>query len=114
MSLAELGEEPKSHGVSMFHQLHCVGMLRDALIGGGGGGGEHHHSGRAKTSRRGLEVPEHEFLESEASAMSPEEHLEHCLDYITQVSASQVQRHMAQKSRESTNLLILSGDHVCG
>jgi hypothetical protein len=68
-------EEAVSYGVSMFHQLHCVEMLRAVLRGKG-----HQHGVKG---RRGLQAPPHQLEEGE---MSAEEHLEHCLDYITQVN----------------------------
>ena len=61
------------YGVSMFHQLHCVMMLRDRLIGGGGHKMHHH----ARDSNAGNQ--------SEDQPGTEEDHLVHCLDYIAQV-----------------------------
>ena len=61
------------YGVSMFHQLHCVMMLREKLIGGGGHKMNHH--------ARESTVESH----SEDQPSTEEDHLGHCLDYIAQV-----------------------------
>ncbi|KAE8356753.1 hypothetical protein BDV28DRAFT_144874 [Aspergillus coremiiformis] len=60
---------PIGYGISMLHQAHCVDMLRAALFGG-----PHEHTlhFRRDTPR--------------AVDSLDDEHLEHCLDYIAQVS----------------------------
>lgn len=57
------------YGISMLHQSHCVDMLRAALFGG-----EHDHTLHFK--RDGLR---------DGDSLD-DGHLEHCLDYISQVS----------------------------
>ena len=60
-------------GVSMFHQLHCVMMLRDRLVGDGGH--QMHHHARDDNAES----------QSEDQPGTAEDHLVHCLDYIAQV-----------------------------
>jgi hypothetical protein len=57
------------HGVSMFHALHCLSMIRDAVKGPKSGAGAHSHG-----SKRGI----HEGKSEE------EMHLGHCLSYVAQ------------------------------
>jgi len=57
-------EKPLAYGISMFHQLHCIEMLRDALQG------KPHAHGHHSSQKRQID---------------PEEHVAHCLDYISQV-----------------------------
>lgn len=59
-------EKPLPYGISMFHQLHCVEMLRNALQGNIHG----HHPSHSRPRERGIDH---------------EEHIAHCLEYIAQV-----------------------------
>jgi len=61
------------YGVSMYHQLHCLKMLRDKIEGKGSG---HEHHGSHGHERRVID-----------DQVTPD-HLIHCLDYISQVSSS--------------------------
>ncbi|KAK4240932.1 hypothetical protein C8A03DRAFT_30899 [Achaetomium macrosporum] len=102
--IAEQDGPPRSYGVSMFHALHCLEMIRGAV---------HHHdnsttttttphdhdhnhshsttprtrntttsSKKKKKKKRSLEAPAH-ILEASMS-MTRAEHLDHCLDYLAQ------------------------------
>lgn len=59
------GVNVELYGISMYHQLHCLQSLREAITKNG----DHQHS-------------EHKRREA-----GREEHLVHCIDYISQVSA---------------------------
>lgn len=72
-------QETRRYGVSMFHQLHCLEMLRGAVQGQKHNGQRH---GDTKAKRGGLEAPEHDLNAS--GPMSAEDHLDHCLDYLAQ------------------------------
>ena len=60
------------YGVSMYHQLHCIKMLRDRIEGKGAGHEHGHHSPSGKTRR---------VIDDQVTP----DHLIHCLDYISQV-----------------------------
>lgn len=75
------GEETRSYGVSMFHQLHCLEMLRGAIHKRQH---ESHQHGSRAVARDRLEAPEH-VLKAD-KPMSLEEHLDHCLDYLSQAA----------------------------
>lgn len=72
LMVQEEGGPAIQYGVSMFHQLHCVMMLRDKLIGGGHK--MHHHAQDSNPESHSEDQPSTE-----------EDHLGHCLDYIAQV-----------------------------
>ncbi|KAI0855149.1 hypothetical protein F4860DRAFT_497283 [Xylaria cubensis] len=57
------------HGVSMFHALHCLSMIRDAIKVSEGRPGAHSHC-----SKRGIR----------AAKSEEEMHVGHCLSYIAQ------------------------------
>jgi len=67
------------YGVSMFHQLHCVQMLRNHITGNASGHGNHQGHGRSKRhgNDHGRKIVQDE--------LTPD-HLVHCLDYLAQVS----------------------------
>jgi Mycotoxin biosynthesis protein UstYa len=89
LMLSENGAKVKSYGVSMFHQLHCVDMLRDTVKelhedehGDGNATEMHAHYARRRLRwRAGLNVVEHQLQGN----LDPTDHLDHCLDYISQV-----------------------------
>lgn len=58
------------YGVSMYHQLHCLEMLRDGITGAVTGHGNHSHHGAGSHD----EQAEESF-----------HHLLHCVDYLAQV-----------------------------
>lgn len=60
-------------GVSMFHQLHCLELLRGRIMGNNESEAHSHHH---------HENP----LESQISPHYQDKHLQHCLDYLAQVS----------------------------
>ncbi|KAF1959416.1 hypothetical protein CC80DRAFT_490341 [Byssothecium circinans] len=73
--LIKLDEEGNAHrhGIGMFHQLHCLQMIRQALQARGG------------SSRRPYaEYTRHGFGEKEDDGHDPELHMLHCLDYLRQ------------------------------
>ncbi|TGO30051.1 hypothetical protein BPAE_0008g00430 [Botrytis paeoniae] len=57
------------HGVSMFHALHCLSMIRDAVKGSKSGAVAHSHG-----SKRGMHIETSE----------EEMHVGHCLSYVAQ------------------------------
>lgn len=60
------------YGISMYHQLHCIDMLRAGLAGGAlPSEHEHHHQARD---------------EPRPTDKLTSNHMEHCLDYLAQVS----------------------------
>lgn len=61
IQLRERSSKAKHHGVSMFHQLHCLESLRAAL----------YHSTHQHVAKR---------------EMDEVGHLDHCFEYLTQVS----------------------------
>lgn len=61
IQLSERGSKAKHYGVSMFHQLHCLESLRAAI----------HHSAHQHAAKR---------------EMDEVGHLDHCFQYLTQVS----------------------------
>ena len=71
---------PRQYGVSMFHQLHCVAMVRAKLFGSD----MHHHSHHPE-STAGVEVGGTAQMENKDQDREEMEHLAHCLDYFAQV-----------------------------
>lgn len=63
--LRDVDGKTDSYGVSMYHQLHCLGMIREHLARSNVGSGDHDHH------LRNLE--------------SQDDHLLHCVDYLSQV-----------------------------
>jgi hypothetical protein len=58
------------YGVSMYHQIHCIEMLREALVPSESSEDHHHHHYGETVTMPGEET----------------DHLIHCLDYLAQVS----------------------------
>lgn len=74
--LIKLDEEGVAHrhGIGMFHQLHCLQMIRRALQNRAPAEG----NGRNRHMRHG-------FREDEDDGHDPELHMLHCFDYLRQV-----------------------------
>lgn len=74
-------------GISMFHGLHCLAMIRSALQDASGNAtGMPYHEHNQQTSRRNDgHDGEHKTHESHAAHAKNMEHVMHCFSYIAQV-----------------------------
>ena len=87
LKLSEKGAKADLFGVSMFHQLHCLNHLRDAINayqknGSQSEQGAHAHGDQRVNYGGSLDDVEENILHDE-------QHLVHCLDYIAQVRTLQ-------------------------
>jgi hypothetical protein len=62
------------YGISMYHQLHCLKMLRERIEGKHVDQQDHHHQDQSSNHKR-------EVIDDQKTP----DHLIHCIDYISQV-----------------------------
>ncbi|KAK0702766.1 hypothetical protein B0H67DRAFT_450901, partial [Lasiosphaeris hirsuta] len=89
-------EKPLPYGISMFHQLHCLEMLKAALQG------STPHPSRSRLGERG--------------GFEHEEHVSHCLKYIAQgilcAADDTIESSFAFETRPGKHVQVINGDSI--